>query len=57
MALASPKSPLAEPGVNVRSLQLARPRALSDRMDPSVDKKTLQIQKLEHILVDQIASI
>ncbi|MGO9674337.1 MAG: hydrogenase maturation protease [Methylocella sp.] len=37
--------------------EVGRLRALSGRMDPSVDKKSLQIQKLEHILVDQIESI
>jgi hypothetical protein len=31
--------------------------AFSDRMDHSVDKKSLRIQKLELILVDHIVSI
>jgi len=32
-------------------------KAISDRMDHSVDDKSLRIQKLEHVIVDQIVSI
>jgi len=33
------------------------PGALSGGMDHSVDEKTLQLQKLEHFLVDRIDEI